>query len=572
MRGRRQLFDPSVTRAASRTPRDHPPVPPPIRRRIRERVRARARQRDSELSECLARLIEAPDTSTLLSEASRGARTLAKARESEILVWPHRSRRKSPLPGRRSRARSQLERDLRQVRGGNIVVHRKAGRVSYLMPLRHGRRSLGCIQLSWDLDPSHAVLEALESYLTRVGATLERRLFEERLQRQQRRHEALLDSFPDACLLILSPACRVLGVRGHAQALVGPDPAVVLGQPLVGQDGRSGLLRLSRSRLRQLLATARRNGKAQTETCVGAFGREVEVQMTLACLSPRGELVCILRDLTEVKAMERALLRRNEELTQAAERLKEIDVLKNEFLSNVSHELRTPLTAIIAYSEALLLSPPEPATQKDFLRVVAEQGHKLQRLITGLLDIAKLESLATELKLLPASLNDIVRSAVVTVQPLADKSQIRIEMTLAPELPEAYLDELRSQQIVWNLLTNAIKFSPPASSVHVQTWVRDGKVWASVRDEGIGIAPEHQHLIFEKFVQVDGSTTRRHGGVGLGLDLVRHLVELHGGHVGVESQLGHGATFFFGIPLEKRSRPRLGEVRPMQAAATGRRS
>ncbi len=282
--------------------------------------------------------------------------------------------------------------------------------------------------------------------------------------------------------------------------------------------------------------------------------------MHLVCVASgdQDEVLLTVRDLSEVKAMEKALLRRNHELSVAAERLKEVDMLKNEFMSNVSHELRTPLTAIIAYAEALLLTTPEPKTRDEFLRVICEQGHKLQKLIGGLLDIAKLDSLATELKLQLGSLNDVIESAVVTVRPTAEKNQIDIVLELEPDLPPVYLDELRSQQIVWNLLTNAIKFSPPRSTIAVRSWSGESKVWASVTDEGPGIAREHQELIFEKFVQVDGSSTRRHGGVGLGLDLVKHLVELHGGDVRVESAVGRGSTFTFGIPIEKRRKPRFG--------------
>jgi signal transduction histidine kinase len=236
-------------------------------------------------------------------------------------------------------------------------------------------------------------------------------------------------------------------------------------------------------------------------------------------------------------------------------------------MSNVSHELRTPLTAIIAYSEALLLAPPDTETQREFLRVIAEQGHKLQRLIGGLLDIAKIESLATELKLELASLNDVVRAAIVTVQPLADKGRVSIASNLEPAIPDVWLDELRAQQIVWNLLTNAIKFSPPGSTVRIRTWESDGRVWAAVQDEGPGVAAEHRDLIFEKFVQLDGSTTRRHGGVGLGLGLVKELVDLHGGEVRVDSNPGEGATFTFSIPIEKRRHPRLGSVQPRAVAS-----
>src|SRR5262249_44572433 len=231
------------------------------------------------------------------------------------------------------------------------------------------------------------------------------------------------------------------------------------------------------------------------------------------------------------------------------------------------HELRTPRTAIIAYAEALLLPPPAPDTQREFVQVICEQGQKLQRLIGGLLDIAKLESLATELKLEMGSLNDVVRAAVVTVRPTADRSQIAIELDLQRELPDVWLDELRAQQIVWNLLTNAIKFSAAGTTILVRTWADDHHVWAAITDQGIGIAPEHQKLVFEKFVQVDGSMNRRHGGVGLGLDLVKHLVELHGGTVGVESEPGHGATFTFNIPIEKRRRPRLEAAPRTEVAA-----
>ena len=219
----------------------------------------------------------------------------------------------------------------------------------------------------------------------------------------------------------------------------------------------------------------------------------------------------------------------------------------------------------------MLRNPPDAKTRDNFLRVIAEQGEKLQRLIAGLLDIAKLDSLATELKLQLGAINDIIEAAVVTVRPPADKKHVHIGLELESDLPPVYLDELRSQQIVWNLLTNAIKFSPPGSTITVRSWSRDGHVWAAVSDQGIGIAPEHHQLIFHKFVQVDGSTTRRHGGVGLGLDLVKHLVELHGGTVEVESVLGQGATFRFSIPVEKRRQPRFGAPSPRLARTARKR-
>jgi signal transduction histidine kinase len=516
----------------------------------------------------LARLLEIGEFGKYMAEVSQAAQALTHASASDVVLGSSvAARRRTRRVGRRPGSRPSSDAAARRLQRGRSVLSEAAGRVSMWVPVRHSGRMLGRLRLEWPARPSPKSIEQLRDYLAHAGAALARILAEERLARQHRRYEALLDSLPDACLLILAADCSVIGVRGRLQASAGLDTSRLLGAPLVAGDGRHGLVRLPRPGLRRLVAQARAQGRAEIETWLQGSNREIEVLMTLVDLRQRGEMVCVLRDLTAVKAMELALVHRNEELTRAAERLREIDLLKNEFMSNVSHELRTPLTAIIAYSEALLLAPPGPTTQRDFLQVIADQGHKLQRLIAGLLDIATIESLATELKLEQASLNQVVRSAIVTVQPLADKNRITLEATLQPDIPLVWLDELRAQQIVWNLLTNAIKFSPPGTTVRVRTWNDNTNVWTAVRDEGPGIAPEHQRLIFEKFVQLDGSTTRRHGGVGLGLDLVKHLVDLHGGEVGVESEPENGSTFTFSIPLEKRRKPRLDEVRSPAVAS-----
>jgi signal transduction histidine kinase len=554
-----------VTRVVARRRRSSMRLP--ARRRWHVPHYRHAAARRELLPDLLARLLEIGEPSPFLLEVANGSRLLTRATAGEMTLW--RAGGGQGGTRRRTAPKAASDRTLRSLHERRSVLETGRGRVSMLVPVRHAGRTLGTLRLEWRDRPSARRLDTLRRYLEHAGAGLARILAEVRLARQHRRYEALLDSLPDACLLILSADGSVIGLRGRLQQSAGLDPARWLGAPLAGADSRSGLVRLSRAALRQLVATARAQGKAEVETSLRSKERDIQVLLSLVDLGQGGEMACVLRDLTSAKSLELALVRRNEELTSAAERLREIDVLKNEFLSNVSHELRTPLTAIIAYSEALLLAPPDTSTQRQFLRVISEQGHKLQRLIAGLLDIAKLESLATELKLLPASLNDVVRSAIVTVQPLADKSRIALSADLAPQLPLVYLDELRAQQIVWNLLTNAVKFSPPESTVWVRTWLTDDAVWAAVRDEGPGIAPEHQELIFQKFVQLDGSTTRRHGGVGLGLDLVKHLVELHGGTVQVESVPGTGATFLFSIPIEKRRKARLGDLRKTAVPARG---
>ena len=482
----------------------------------------------------IAALLHAPDVTELCAAIVRwGQRcTSAHAVELQLLVPSvtaaptHALRARSTIP---TRSKQRLA----------LVLHDGSERLATLR--LEGARP--------------ARLGALRAYLHHAGPALGWMLRLERARQQSQRYEALLTHAPDWCVLVLSRDGVVQEIHTTA---AGPlaDSAAWRGQSLDGKRGGRAPFGLSHAHMLELLEAARRTGHARCETRLPAADGEVDVQLILSPIGDGGEMLCVLRDLSAVRAIEKALLRRNQELSEAAERLKEIDMLKNEFMSNVSHELRTPLTAIIAYAEAILLTRPPPATTDQFLKVIAEQGHKLQKLIGGLLDIAKLDSLATELKLQLGSLNQVVEAAVVTVRPTADKNQIRIQMELDPDLPPVYLDELRSQQIVWNLIANAIKFSPPQAQVRVRTWSEAGEVWAAVTDEGIGIAPEHHELIFQKFVQIDGSSTRRHGGVGLGLDLVKHLVELHGGKVRVDSQLGHGSTFSFSIPMEKRRRPR----------------
>jgi signal transduction histidine kinase len=496
---------------------------------VREAHRLRRRQRSADVK----RLFELRSVGAVLDEIARCVLRLTRARRVELLL---------------EASSETCARQSPQERPGTQRADKRL-----VLPLRDGEDKLATLHI---IDPPTTETRHLRDYVVVATRALAVTLRLRRAETSARYHDALVNSLSDTCLLELDGRGRVCNVRGGSRALERHLGACV-GCSLedVANDG---ILGLTRTDVKEELERARRQGRSETQASVRTQHGQVDVQMVCIDVGTNDELLCMVRDLTEVKAIETALLRRNHELSVAAERLKEVDILKNEFMSNVSHELRTPLTAIIAYAEALLLTTPDQKTHDEFLHVICEQGHKLQELIGGLLDIAKLDSLATELKLELGSLNDVIESAIVTVQPTADKNQIRMELQLEPDLPPVYLDELRSQQIVWNLLTNAIKFSPARGKVMVRSWTSRGHVWASVTDEGPGIAPEHQKLIFEKFVQLDGSSTRRHGGVGLGLDLVKHLVELHGGEVHLESRVGHGATFTFGIPVEKRSRPRFG--------------
>lgn len=244
--------------------------------------------------------------------------------------------------------------------------------------------------------------------------------------------------------------------------------------------------------------------------------------------------------------------------------------LKSEFLANISHELRTPLNAIIGYSDLLLtgmygeLGP----VQVDRLTRVNSSGKHLLALINDVLDLSKIEAGQIDLDLRPLNIREVVREAFVDVTPQAEKKGLRFELDFDDDLPIVRIDSQRIRQVLINLLSNAVKFTNEGGitlKVSV-TRVRDQQAangmklpaefnvpdgeWMtiSVKDSGIGIAPEHHKLIFEAFRQVDGSSVREFEGTGLGLAITQRLVQMHNGYLWVESALGAGSVFYILLP------------------------
>ena len=261
------------------------------------------------------------DLPRLLQEITRGAQRLARARRVEI-VFPER-------PGRTLRHPESLP-----LLPGPGTSARRASERRIVLPIRFGERTLGTLRLH---APRRVRLDPLRGYLLHAGAALARVLEQEQMQRRAGRYEALLDSVPDACLLVIAPDDLVVELRGRSDTPLAQLAARAIARPLETALVGEQRLELSRPQVRRLLRVARRSGHAETSTYVRAGERQVDVHMTLVRAGESGDLLCILRDTSAVKDMERALLRRNEELQLAAERLKEVDMLKNEFMSNVSH-------------------------------------------------------------------------------------------------------------------------------------------------------------------------------------------------------------------------------------------
>lgn len=254
----------------------------------------------------------------------------------------------------------------------------------------------------------------------------------------------------------------------------------------------------------------------------------------------------------ELRHANEILKKQREELQKANRRLAEANKLKSEFLASVSHELRTPLTSITAFVELLLEGVGGDLTelQKEYLHDVLRGSQRLLTSINAILDMAKIE--AKKMGLLPSwfSIADLIQDVTHRMEPIALKKNVRLLIEDALPITEVYADKEKIDQVLVNLISNAIKFTDAGGLVRIKVCYREKEqeVIVSVSDTGIGIAPEQQEYIFEAFRQVDGSSTRRHPGTGLGLAIARSFVEMHGGKIWVESELGVGSDFYFTIP------------------------
>ena len=224
--------------------------------------------------------------------------------------------------------------------------------------------------------------------------------------------------------------------------------------------------------------------------------------------------------------------------------------LKDEFLSVVSHELRTPLNAILGWAQILRTSPQEPDELEEGLAIIERNARAQTQIIEDLLDMSRVISGKVRLDVQRVDLTTVINSAAASMLPAADARSVRLQKVLDPHAGPISGDPNRLQQVVWNLLSNAIKFTPKGGRVVVTLQRVNSHVEISIADSGQGIKPDFLPFVFDRFRQAEGATTRRHGGLGLGLSIVKHLVELHGGTVSAKSAgEGQGATFCVALPL-----------------------
>jgi PAS domain S-box-containing protein len=278
-------------------------------------------------------------------------------------------------------------------------------------------------------------------------------------------------------------------------------------------------------------------------------GSRVSVLVGVATLN-EAQTIAFVLDISERQRLE-AIRARSIELELQNRRIQEASRLKSEFLANMSHELRTPLNSIIGFTELLRDREVDPDSPHyvEFLDDILKSGRHLHQLINDVLDLAKVEAGKLELRPEPVDTAQLVAEVCAVLRGVAAAKQIRIEAAVAPEVQHATLDPARFKQILYNYLSNALKFTPEGGTVTVNARPEADLLCLSVEDTGIGIAPTDIGRLFVDFQQLEEGATKKHSGTGLGLALTKRLVEAQGGTVGVKSTLGKGSQFFAMLPL-----------------------
>jgi len=372
-----------------------------------------------------------------------------------------------------------------------------------------------------------------EVLIATVDAMLRVRSAEEAARRSAQEWLATVEAINQGVAL-LDSAGRVVRCNAAFSRLLGRPAEAAAGEcPLVGDSWPEILRKLAEETPEVSVATLR---DARFPLRVGERYVQVHTSPLTASNSyPTGSVV-VLTDVTEHM---RAL--------KAAE---EASRLKDDFLAVLSHELRTPLNAIVGWAYLLERGGLDPAATTKAMETIARNAHLQNRLISDILDVSRVIAGKLRLDVAPVNLAAAVEMAIETARPDAVAKGVRLEPNLGPNPDSFWGDGSRLQQIVGNLVSNAIKFAPEGGRVDVRLRAEESGIVIEVEDDGPGIAPEFLPYVFERFRQADSSSTRPSGGLGLGLAIVRHLVELHGGVVEAANRTpGPGALFTVRLPL-----------------------
>ncbi|MFL6213358.1 MAG: ATP-binding protein [Blastocatellia bacterium] len=392
--------------------------------------------------------------------------------------------------------------------------------------------------------PSPAELLHANEELEREIA--ERKRAETILRESEERYRAVIQQASEGIFIFDADTGQVVEANPALARLLGYTPGAISGLTIydIVADDRTvihrNIQRVVTNRLHII-------GERQYRRADGSI---IDVEVSANHITLGKDVVCaVVRDITERKQAEQQRLELAREQAARAE-AEAANRSKDEFLATVSHELRTPLNAILGWSRMLRTSALDVPTRERALEVIERNAKAQSQLIEDLLDVSRIITGKLRLAVGPVNLASVIEYAIESMRPAIDAKNITLQVVLESDSSVVSGDAERLQQVVWNLLSNAVKFTPKGGSIRAQLRRVNSHVEITVSDTGKGIALEFLPYVFDRFRQADSSLTRAFGGLGLGLAIVRHLIELHGGTVQAHSDgEGEGATFTIRLPM-----------------------
>jgi PAS domain S-box-containing protein len=369
-----------------------------------------------------------------------------------------------------------------------------------------------------------------------ASAITQRKLAETALKQSEEKYRELISTSTDG-IISTDSQMRVIIWNQGAEKIFGYTEKEMLGQNILRIVPEKDRTRIG-SKFAMMKKSGSRGNMNGVVELIGLRKDGIHIPIELSLSTRKSEdayiATAIIRDITVRK--------------EAEEKLRKIDRMKSEFLSNISHELRTPLQSIGGFTKLLMNGQvPDPATQQEFFQIIDRETQHLGNLINGLLDMSRLESGRFQINKRLIPIRETVIDSIKTFYSIAREKNITLNEEIPTDLPEMEVDDERMRQVIMNLLSNAIKYSDPGGSVTLRAEKQEEGLLFQVSDGGIGITPEAMPHLFERFYRAEDKLGR--SGAGLGLYITKQIVEAHGGNIWVESKVNQGSTFSFSLPF-----------------------